>query len=48
MILFAALGWSIITVAMPFVVQELSVKYGFMVVLLIRLAHGAFQGRNNI
>lgn len=43
MILYSALGWSIITISMPFFIQVLSPEVGFYL-MLVRFAHGAFQG----
>lgn len=42
-ILYSALGWSIITISMPFFIQVLSPEVGFYL-MLVRFAHGAFQG----
>ncbi|KAK6632028.1 hypothetical protein RUM44_007058 [Polyplax serrata] len=42
-ILFSAVGWSFVTIAMPFIIQVFAPDAG-LYLLLTRVAHGAFQG----
>ncbi|KAL0273861.1 UNVERIFIED_CONTAM: hypothetical protein PYX00_006443 [Menopon gallinae] len=43
-ILFAAVGWSAVTVAMPMIIRLVALDLEFPLVISARIAHGAFQG----